>query len=278
MDHTSFHTSKAQPELSIIIPAFNEEAMIGQLLAKLFAINFPCDFEVIVVDDGSHDQTRERVLPFMKHNQLRYLRSQANAGKGYALRLGFAVARGNFIIVQDADLEYNPRDILRVIAPLRQGKAFAVFGKRIFRTVRPAWRSPFWWGGKTLTLLSNVLFPGYPVADEAVCYKAFKRELLHSIPLRCKGFEFCPEIRAKLARRKVAVYTVPIRYTPRSISEGKKIRFRHWFQAVYTLLRYRVISDHGPQGLKECDQEVLLSVLAEDSAEILSTGKASMNS
>ena len=253
------------PMLSIVIPAYNEAATIARTLARILEVSLPCKREVIVVDDASTDNTREAVAPFVSMGAVRYLRLARNSGKGSALRAGFAVARGDYVIVQDADEEYDPRDIPAVIAPLMDGTARAVYGSRVINEhcfKRGRWSNPFWYGGRTLTALANLLYWKCRVSDEAVCYKAVRTDLLRSIPLRCKGFEFCPELTAKLSRRGVAIYNVPIRYSPRPVSAGKKIRAHHWFEAVGTLLTYRFVSDHGPVA----DFEPVAPDVAEDSA------------
>ena len=242
---------RATPKLmlSIVVPAYNEEKSIARILKRVLEVELPCKREVIVVDDASTDRTREELEPFIDAKDIRYVRLEKQSGKGSALRAGFSVAKGDFVIVQDADEEYDPRDYPALIEPLIDGRARVVYGSRVVnehcRTQR-RWTNPFWYGGRTLTLLANLLFPKCSISDEPVCYKALRMDLLRSIPLRCTGFEFCPELTAKLSRRGEAIYNVPIRYYPRSVAAGKKIRAYHWFEAVWVLFKYRVFSDHGP--------------------------------
>lgn len=237
------------PILSIVIPAYNEEAWIARLLDRLVAVQLRCRREIIVVDDGSTDGTQAAVEPFLEDGHVRFVKLAKNSGKGSALRAGFALAVGDFVLVQDADEEYDPRDIPAIIEPLLEGRAKAVYGSRVINEHCRGHRrhtNPFWWGGRSLTVLSNLLFWKCRISDEPVCYKALRMDLLRTIPLRCTGFEFCPELTAKLSRRGIAIYNVPIRYSPRSVATGKKIRSKHFFEAVWTLMRYRIFSDHGP--------------------------------
>ena len=254
------------PMLSIVMPAYNEAATIARTLARIMEVTLPCKREIIVVDDASIDKTREAVAPFIAGGAVRYLRLAKNSGKGAALRAGFAVARGDYVIVQDADEEYDPRDIPALVAPLMDGTARAVYGSRVINEhcfKRGRWTNPFWYGGRALSLIANLLFCKCRISDEAVGYKALRMDVLRSIPLRCTGFEFCPELTAKLSRRGVAIYNVPIHYSPRPVAAGKKIRAHHWFEAVGTLLTYRFVSDHGPVA----DFEPLAPEVAEDSGK-----------
>ena len=237
------------PLLSVVIPAYNEERTIARVVRSVLATEIPCRMEVIVVDDCSTDSTGMEIEPLAASHAVRYLRLRENSGKGAALRAGFAVARGTFVLVQDADEEYDPRDYPALLEPLLDGRALVVYGSRVINEhCRPGRRftNPYWWGGRTLTLIANMLFWPCRISDEAVCYKVVRTDILRTIPLRCAGFEFCPELTAKLSRRGIPIYNVPIRYSPRSASEGKKIRARHWLEAVGTLLRYRLTSDQGP--------------------------------
>mgnify|MGYP000961325841 CR=1 FL=1 len=237
------------PMVSIVVPAHNEAAFIARTLRAVLDVPLAIKREIIVVDDGSTDKTRDEVLPFTLDARVRYLRLERASGKGSALRAGFRVARGDFILVQDADEEYDPRDIPALIEPLVDGRARAVYGSRVINEhtrLQRRWSNPFWWGGRSLTLISNLLFWGLCISDEPVGYKAVRTDLLRSIPLRCKGFEFCPELTAKLARRGVKIYNVPIRYVPRPVSAGKKIRPWHWFEAVWTLVKYKLGAGIGP--------------------------------
>jgi len=237
------------PVLSIVIPALNEVATIERILRRVIDAPLPCRKEIIVVDDGSTDGTATAIQRFVDAGHVRVLRKAKRSGKGSAVRAGIAVATGDFVVIQDADEEYEPRDLATVVLPLVEGRAKAVYGSRIInqhfnRGLR--WLNPFWWGGRSLTLITNLLYPSLHISDEPVCYKAVRLDLLRSIPMRCTGFEFCPELTAKLAKRGVKIWEVPIRYFPRGVKQGKKIRARHWFQAVWWLLFHRVASDAGP--------------------------------
>lgn len=239
------------PVLSIVIPALNEQATIERILRRVIDAPLPCRREIIVVDDGSTDETPNLVRRFVDSGQVRLLRKQSRGGKGAAVRAGIAVATGDFVVIQDADEEYEPRDLATVVLPLVEGRAQAVYGSRVTNQhFNPGvkWLNPFWWGGRSLTLISNLLFPSLHISDEPVCYKAVRMDVLRTIPMRCTGFEFCPELTAKLAKRGVKIWEVPIRYSPRSVKQGKKIRARHWFDAVWWLLFHRFASDAGPIG------------------------------
>lgn len=235
--------------LSIVVPAYNEENTILRLLSRLFAVPLPCPAQVIVVDDGSRDRTVEILRPLEAEGRLQLIVQPRNLGKGAALRAGFAAATGDIILVQDADEEYDPRDIPLLVEPILDGRAKVVYGSRTINNHcfgKSQLLNPFYWGGRSLTWVANALFRTCRITDEAVGYKIIRRDLLATIPLRCTGFEFCPELTAKVSRRGVPIYNLPIRYVPRPRSAGKKIRPRHWFEAVWTLLKYRLVSDHGP--------------------------------
>jgi dolichol-phosphate mannosyltransferase len=220
--------------LSVIVPAYNEEAYIGQILEKLLAE--PTPKEIVVVDDGSKDRTAEIVQTFADRG-VRLIRHERNRGKGAAIHTGLRRARGRFVIIQDADLEYDPRDFPAVLAPLLEGRAEVVYGSRNM-TRNPRVSQLFYWGGRAVTFVANLLY-GSHLTDEATCYKAMKRELMQSLHLQSRGFGFCPEVTGKLLRRGTRIVEVPIRYSPRSLREGKKIKARDGIAAVLILLWYR---------------------------------------
>ncbi|HBL17912.1 MAG: glycosyl transferase [Elusimicrobia bacterium GWA2_69_24] len=224
-------------KLSVIVPAFNEERTIAAMLRVLLQVRSPIPLEVLVVDDGSTDGTC-RVVEGISDPRLRLIRQPANRGKGAAIRAGIAVATGDWILIQDADLEYDPHDIPALLGPALKGGADAVFGSRILRPNNPASYLRFYWGGRLLTLWTNLLF-GAAITDEPTCYKLLRSDLLRSLDLRCEGFEFCPEVTGKLLRRGVPIAEVPISYRPRSIEEGKKIRWIDGIEALWVLLRVR---------------------------------------
>ncbi|HNW91952.1 MAG TPA: glycosyltransferase family 2 protein [bacterium] len=224
--------------LSVIIPVYNEQTTLPELLARVRAV--PVAKEIIIVDDGSTDGTREwlRDRPAVAGELVLY--HDHNQGKGMALRTGLARATGEVVIIQDADLEYDPGDYPALLAPFADPAVQAVYGSRILGH-NPG-RSSFWfyWGGRLLSLLTSLLYNAR-LTDEATCYKLFRRELIQSLPLTCTGFEFCPEVTAKLLKRGVRIVEVPIRYHPRSRHEGKKITWRDGVTAIRLLIRYRFL-------------------------------------
>lgn len=227
------------PTLSILIPAFNEARTIRQILEKVRAVDLGgIHKEIVVVDDGSTDGTWD-ILRVLDWPELIALRHEANAGKGRAIRTGLARATGDFLIVQDADLEYDPADYPRLLAPLISGEALAVYGSR-FASAGALDNYPWTHriGVRFLNGLARLLY-GVRLTDEATCYKAFARHAVADIPLDCERFEFCPEITAKIARKGIAIREVPISFNPRTAAEGKKIRWRDGWTAAQTLWKYR---------------------------------------
>ncbi len=220
--------------LSVIVPAHNEEAYIAQILEKVLAE--PTPKEILVVDDGSKDRTAEIVRTFAGRG-VRLIRHERNQGKGAAIHTALRQARGRLVIIQDADLEYDPRDYPRVLAPLLSGRADVVYGSRnMTRNPRVSWL--FYWGGRAVTFVANMLY-GSHLTDEATCYKAMRRDLLESLQLQSRGFGFCAEVTGKLLGRGTRIVEVPIRYIPRSWREGKKIKARDGIAAALILLWYR---------------------------------------
>ena len=222
--------------LSIIIPVYNECETIVDVLGRVHAL--PFRHEIIVVDDGSTDGTDEVLRDFAATRGVRVIRLERNAGKGAALRAGFTQAQGDVTIVQDADLEYDPRDIPALLGPILTGKADAVFGSRFARAENHSGSS--WihqWGNRWLTRLSNWT-TGWKLTDMETCYKAIRTDLLQSLPLWQDRFGFEPEVTAKLARRAARIQELPITYEARDWRSGKKIGWRDGMSAVYCILRY----------------------------------------
>lgn len=219
--------------VSVIVPVYNEVAHVDELLQAIHAS--PVKKEIIIVDDGSTDGTREKLRSMPLSDDITVIFHEKNCGKGAAIRSALRYARGEYVLIQDSDLEYDPRDYAALLQPLQQNRANVVYG---VRPDRPERGLRFFLGAKFLTHLTNLLY-GAGIHDEATCYKVFRRSLISQIDLQCQRFEFCPEVTAKLCRRGEKIAEVPISYTPRSTGEGKKIRYADGWLAIWTLLRYR---------------------------------------
>jgi glycosyltransferase involved in cell wall biosynthesis len=222
-------------KLSIVVPVYNERETIGRILARLAAMPLPT--EIIVVDDASTDGTID-VLRFLESiPNLRVLYHESNQGKGAAVRDGFAAAEGSVIIVQDADLEYDPADIPQLIKPLVMGEADVVYGSRFLADTSQGSSWIHRTGNRLLTQISN-LATGLELSDMETCYKAFRSDVLMDLDLKQPRFGFEPEITAKIARRGYRVLELPIRYHARDWDQGKKIGMRDALAAVYCIVRY----------------------------------------
>jgi dolichol-phosphate mannosyltransferase len=228
----------AEVDLSVIIPCYNECRTILAILERVQGSPIPK--EIIVVDDGSTDGTRDLLRALVEGLPgITVLYHEANRGKGAAVATGLARATGRVVIIQDADLEYDPEEYGPIIAPILAGTAQVVYGSRILlRENHYSYRS-FYWGGRLVTLVANLLY-GSRLTDEATCYKAFTRPLLQGLRLEATGFEFCPEVTAKVLRLGYAIHEVPISYHARPREEGKKIRASDGLRAIWTLLKYRL--------------------------------------
>jgi len=198
----------------------------------------PVDKQVVVVDDGSRDGTREVLAELATRLPIQTLTHERNRGKGAAIRTALAEARGEIVIIQDADLEYDPEDYPLLIAPIVQGETNVVYGSRYLSHENPLPLTHFKVAVLLLNAMANLLY-GTRLTDEATCYKVFRASLIKSLPLRCERFEFCPEVTARVAKRRERILEVPIRYHYRTRAQGKKIGWRDGFEAIWTLLRYR---------------------------------------
>ena len=221
--------------VSVIVPVYNEAAHVDELLQAIHAS--PVKKEIIIVDDGSTDGTREKLQALPPMDDVTVVFHEKNCGKGAAIRTALAYARGEYVLIQDSDLEYDPQDYPALLRPLEAGTANVVYG---VRPDRPERGLRFFLGAKLLTHLTNILY-GAGIHDEATCYKVVRRSLLTQLHLQCHRFEFCPEVTAKLCRMDEKIAEVSITYNPRSAVEGKKIRHSDGWQAIWTLLRYRFI-------------------------------------
>lgn len=229
--------SPATPTLSVVVPVYNEAATLRTIVQRVLEV--PVDLEIVLVDDGSGDDT-PRIADELAaaDRRVRAFHLPSNRGKGAAVRRGIAEARGDVVVIQDGDLEYDPRDFVPMLEAMQRLDTPVIYGSRRLRWRSASVQASYYWGGVVVTWLTNVLY-GTRLSDEPTCYKMWRRDLIQSIPLESDGFEFCPEVTAKVLRRGIAIPEVQIHYHPRTAAEGKKIRWRDGVRALWTLLRYR---------------------------------------
>lgn len=227
-------------KISFLVPVYNEERNVLEVIRRLKSL--PLNKEIIVVDDGSFDSTPAILAQFKDDPEVVIHLSKLNFGKGTALRVGLKYATGDIIAVQDGDLEYDVQDYLKILEKFSDPTVKVVYGSRFAGQIhsRMMWR--YWFGNMVLRWLANLLYRA-KITDEATAYKAFRREVIASIPLSCKRFEFCPEVTAKVRKLGYVIHEVPISYDPRSIAEGKKIRARDGWIAIWTLVRLRFLKN-----------------------------------
>ena len=224
--------------LSVIVPVYNERTTLTEIVRRMRAVELPMEREIIVVDDGSDDGT-EKVLSTIEDSTVRVLRHPGNRGKGAAIRTGLGVVRGDLVLIQDADLEYDPEDWPKLLAPILRGRAHVVYGSR-FTGERKNMLYWHWVGNRFLSLVTNVLY-NTTLSDMETCYKLFDRTVLDGITLTSDRFDFEPEITAKILRRGHRIYEVPISYNGREFHEGKKITWKDGFGALRALVKYRFV-------------------------------------
>ena len=225
-------------KLTVIIPIYNEIATIDEIVNRVQSTGLVN--ELLLVDDGSTDGTRDYLKSIQSQDNIRVIMHEQNEGKGAAVVTGINNASGDVILIQDADLEYDPRDYPELLRPIEEGLADVVYGSRFLGGPR---RPTMFWhmvANKLLTLMTNILYNNI-LTDMETGYKVFRKEVVKDITIHAKSFDFEPEFTAKILKRKIKVYEVPIRFTPRDYTEGKKIKIGDAFQAVWTLVKYRFV-------------------------------------
>ena len=228
-------------KLSVIMPAYNEEKTIREIVEKV--INISIQKEIIIIDDKSTDSTLSIIneLKVQYNEQIIVLTHTKNRGKGAAIRTGIKEITGDIVIIQDADLEYDPNDYQKLIEPIIQKEEKVIYGSRFLNKSnnKHSYYS-FYLGGRLVSLITNILY-FQRLTDEPTCYKVFDADFLKSFPLQCEGFEFCPEITAKVAKKGIKIKELPIKYYPRKVDEGKKIKWYDGVEAIWTLVKYRFV-------------------------------------
>jgi glycosyltransferase involved in cell wall biosynthesis len=225
-------------KLSVIIPVFNERNTVAEIVRRMRSVELPVEREIVIVDDGSDDGTRD-VLTQLRDSTVRVVAHSANRGKGAAIRTGLESVSGDVVLVQDADLEYDPEDWPKLLAPVLKGRARVVYGSR-FTGERRNMLFLHWVGNRFLSFVTNVLYNS-TLSDMETCYKLFERDVLDGMQLRADRFDFEPEFTAKVLRRGIRIYEVPISYAGREPYEGKKITWRDGVIALWTLVKYRFV-------------------------------------
>ena len=224
--------------LSVVIPVYNEVENIGEILKRVQSTKLAK--EIIVVDDGSKDGTRDALQTFDGQNTVRVILHERNKGKGAAVVTGLRAAQGDVMLIQDADLEYDPRDYPALLQPINEGLADVVYGSRFLGA---AHRVTMFWhqvANQLLTFMTNILYDSI-LTDMETGYKVFRRKVIEGMRIRSKRFNFEPEFTAKILKRRYRIFEVPITFNPRDYSEGKKIKLKDAFEAVWALIRYRFV-------------------------------------
>ncbi len=244
-------------KLSVIMPVYNERGTLEEIIERVRAVDLTVNVdgrnpnlhgtvrlerEIVIVDDGSTDGTRDILSSWTAKpsKDIKVIFHAVNGGKGAALRTGFEQATGDILVIQDADLEYDPRDYVKLLEPILEGRTPVVYGSRFSGGPRAAMSLTHTWGNKALTILTNLLY-GTSLSDMETCYKCFRRDVIAGMPLRSRRFEIEPELTAKILKRGYTIFEVPISYNGRDFHEGKKITWRDGFTALRTLAKYRFV-------------------------------------
>ena len=229
-------TGPVYATLSVIVPVYNERNTVAEVIRRIRAVDIPLTVDVIVVNDGSSDGT-DKVLAAIEDSTVKVMNHSVNQGKGAAIRTGLAEVRGDLVLIQDADLEYDPDDWPKLLEPILKGKARVVYGSR-FTGERMNMLPSHWIGNRVLSLVTNVLYSS-TLSDMETCYKLFDRKVISGITIKSDRFDFEPEITAKVLRKGYRIYEVPISYAGREIAEGKKITWRDGIGALKALFKFR---------------------------------------
>lgn len=230
--------SPAKMKVSVVMPVYNEVKTIKEIVSRVNGL--PLEKEIIIVDDNSNDGTRKEIKN-LEHDykNLKIIYHSCNKGKGAALKTGFKYITGDIVIIQDADLEYNPQEYPKLIRPIIEGKTQIVYGSRFLGNSKSAFLFWQYIGNKLLTFLCNIV-NGLNLTDMATCYKVFSSQIIKDITIKSDGFGFCPEITAKIAKKRLSIYEIPIGYTCRKYSDGKKITWRDAFVHIFAIFWFRL--------------------------------------
>jgi glycosyltransferase involved in cell wall biosynthesis len=222
--------------LSIIMPLYNEEKTVAEIIRKILGLKI--DLQLIIVNNGSTDTTGNIIKEYKNDVRVTLIEKERNIGKGDAIKTGLEYAVGQYTVIQDGDLEYDPSDLEKMMAIAESTGALVVFGSRRLNPNSGISYNRYLWGGELLTRIANLLY-GVGISDESTCYKLIRTDILKGMNLECRRFEFCPEVVAKLGRNKIKITEIPISYRPRKFNEGKKIRWHDGLEAIWTLIKYR---------------------------------------
>lgn len=225
-------------KLSVVMPIYNEKDTLEKICERVRSV--PIEKEIIMVDDGSTDGTRDLLRQYENADNIKVIYHAKNRGKGASIRTALEHVTGNIVIIQDADLEYDPNDYLKLVEALDHDGSKVVYGSRFLNPNNKSSYRRYYWGGRLVTFIANLLY-GQKLTDEPTCYKVFDTNLIKSLNLKCENFEFCPEVTAKVSKKGFIIKEIPINYFPRSIEEGKKISWKDGLVAILTLFKYRIL-------------------------------------